>query len=81
MSRPGVERVGGLVEVVLAIALMVAACTSESADDTTTTPVEPTLPATVEADWLVHTEGPPGTWLAALNRSPISGNMVAQKPS
>lgn len=50
----------------MAIALMIAACTSESADYTTTTPVEPTLPATVEADWLVHTEGPPGTWLDAL---------------
>lgn len=45
--------------------LVVGACTSRTEDRTTKVPVEPTT-GIVEAGWLLHSNGPPGTWLAAL---------------
>lgn len=48
----------------VAVLLLAAACSTAADDSATTVPVEPRGP--VEAEWLLHSDGPPGTFLAAL---------------
>ena len=47
------------------MAILVTACTSQTNSPETTVPVEPTVTVD-EAEWLPHSNGPPGTSMAAL---------------
>lgn len=61
----------------LVAAWLLSACSSQ-AEDVTTIPIGPTPPEIVEAEWLVHTDGPPITYLAAQLRGRLDIDIASR---